>query len=151
MSRNERGFALSRLILFLFLVGVPLWYGWLLLPIYNTEWKVEQVFDSVTRNMPNASEDDIRRRLPALLDLQYVEPGDLPQEFFSNLEVDADGRRVRIATHYTVTVWPLGPVKNVSDWQGNYDVRNLDTLDRWRHMLRLDLEFAPQSVTPGYE
>ncbi|RMH60387.1 MAG: DUF4845 domain-containing protein [Zetaproteobacteria bacterium] len=145
---SERGFSKSKFLLIASAILIPLWYAWLLVPVYMTKWKAQQVFESVASTMANASEEEIRRRLPQLLDAQYIDPDDLPQAFYSNLEIQADGTRVSISTIYDVTIWPLGPVGNVRDWQGNYVIGELDQLDRWRDALRIDLEFSLHAETP---
>jgi len=145
---SERGFSKSKFLLISSAILIPLWYAWLLVPVYMTKWKAEQVFETVATTMAHASEQEIRRRLPQLLDAQYIEPDALPQSFYSNLEIQADGNRVSISTIYDVTIWPLGPVENVLNWKGDYERTQLDQLDRWRDALRIDLEFSLHAETP---
>lgn len=148
MEHRDQGFSTIKFLAVVCLIAIPLWYAWLLVPVYSTKWKVEEVFETISRTMAMSTEEEIRLRLPRLLDVKYIEPDDLPQSFYSNLEIQADGSRVSISTIYDVTIWPLGPVEDTRDWQGHYDVKQLGTMDRWRHLARLDFEFAPHAETP---
>ncbi len=144
---RERGFSFIKLLFWLSILGGVVWYGWLLVPVYNANWKVQDAFEAVARNMPNASESEIRARLPDLFKVKYIAPGDLPDEFYDNIEIKADGDRVEISSYYHVTIWPLGPVESV-DPESDYDPESLKGMDRVRDRLRLDFDFEPHAETP---
>lgn len=145
--QHERGFSLIKFSFFLALLAGVVWYGWLLIPIYNANWKVQDAFDAISRNMSDADEAAIRRRLPELFKIKYIYPEDLPPEFYDNIKVEADGSRVVISSYYHVTVWPLGPVEGV-DPESEYDPAELKGLDKIRDKLRLDFDFEPYAETP---
>lgn len=147
MNRNERGFSMVKVLFWLIIFSVSAWQGLQVLQIYQTSWKVQDVFDGIARNMSTASEADIHKRLPALLKIQFVSRDDLPDEFYRNLKMDADGNRVVIATNYRITLWPLGPVEAV-DEDGTYDPEQLSGKDYLRDKLRMDFEFEPYAKTP---
>ncbi len=144
---GERGFSFIKLLFWLALLGGVVWYGWLLIPVYNANWKVQDAFEAVTRNMTDATEEEIRARLPELFRIKYLARGDLPEEFYDNIEIKAENGRVEISSYYHVTVWPLGPVESV-DPESDYDPQSLKGLDRVRDRLRLDFDFEPHAETP---
>ncbi len=144
---RQRGFSFIKLMLFLAVLAAGTWTAYNVLPVYNAYWKVQEVFESVSRNLSNASEEDIRAKLPDLFFVKYLKEGDLPKEFYDNLEIRADGNRVSISSSYHVTVWLLGPVENV-DPESDYDPKDLRGMDRLRDALRLDFDFEPHAETP---
>ncbi len=145
--RGERGFSLFKFLMLVAALAVGVWYGWLLIPVYNAEWKVEDMFESIARNMSDASEAEIRARLPELFKIKYIDRDDLPEEFYDNIEIKAENGRVEISSFYHVTIWPLGPVEEV-DPESEYDPEELRGLDRVRDALRLDFDFEPHAETP---
>lgn len=147
LGHNERGFSLIRLAFWLAILATVVWYGWLLTPVFTTHWKVQDAFDAISRNMANASEEAIRSRLPELFKVKYIDPEDVPEEFFDNIAIKADGSRVVISSSYRVTVWPLGPVQGV-DPEEEYDPSMLKGMDIVRNKLRLDFDFEPYAETP---
>jgi len=144
---NERGFSMIKFMLLLFVLAGGTWYGYVLIPVYNAEWKIQDTFDGIVRNMADDSEGMIRNRLPELFHVKYLAPGDVPQEFYSNLQIESSGGRVTISSSYHVTVWPLGPVKSV-DSESDYDPTTLKGMDLLRHKLRRDFDFEPHAETP---
>ncbi len=145
--QHERGFSLIKFSFFLAVLAGVVWYGWLLIPVYNANWKVQDAFDAISRNMADADEAAIRRRLPELFKIKYIYHDDLPEEFYDNIEIKADGSRVEISSSYHVTIWPLGPVEGV-DPESEYDPAELKGMDRIRDRLRIDLDFEPYAETP---
>jgi len=108
---------------------------------------VQDVFESVSRNMVDASEDTIRKKLPTLFKVGYIARDDVPEEFYDNILVRFAGGKVEISSFYTDTLWPLGRVKNV-DAEGTYDPLELTGLDYLRDMTRYDLFFEPYARAP---
>ncbi|MDX8407840.1 MAG: hypothetical protein R8L58_05595 [Mariprofundaceae bacterium] len=147
MRQREQGFSVIKLMLFLGLLGGVVWYGWLLIPIYNAQWKVQDAFDAVSRNMANASEEEVYNRLPELFKIKYIYHNDLPEEFYENIKVKAEGGRIEVSSYYHVTIWPLGPVEDV-DPESEYDAAELKGMDKIRDKLRLDFDFEPYAQTP---
>lgn len=145
--RNEQGFSIIKLMFFLSVLAGVVWYGWLLIPMYNAQWKVQDAFDAVSRNMADASEEAIYQRLPDLFRIKYIYHNDLPEEFYDNIKVKADGGRIEISSYYHVTIWPLGPVESV-DPESDYDPKELKGMDKIRDKLRLDYDFEPYAETP---
>ena len=146
-ARGERGFSLIKLMFFLAMLAGVIWYGWLLVPIYNAQWKVQDAFDALSRNMADASEQEVRRRLPELFKIKYIAHNDLPPEFYKNIKIQADGGRIEISSNYHITIWPLGPVESV-DPEEEYDAADLMGMDKIRDKLRLDFDFEPYAETP---
>ena len=147
-QQREHGFSVIKLMLFLGLLGGVVWYGWLLIPVYNAQWKVQDAFDALSRNMAaNANEAAIRARLPELFKIKYIYHNDLPEEFYENIKIKADGNRIEVSSYYHITIWPLGPVEDV-DPELEYDAADLKGMDKIRDKLRLDYDFEPYAQTP---
>lgn len=147
MRQGEQGFSTIKLMLWLAVLACVVWVGYEVIPVYNANWKVQDAFDGVVRNMADANEADIRDRLPELYKIKYLEKSDVPQEFYDNLQIEADGNRVKISSRYHVTVWLYGPVQDV-DPASEYSEADLKGMDKIRHKLRLDFDFEPYAETP---
>lgn len=143
-NRKEAGFSLIKMLLVLAILAGGAWAGYLVLPVYNTYWKVQDAFGSVARNLTNLSESEIRGRLPDVLHVDYIEPSDLPQAFYDHLNIKADGGRVEIASSYHVSVWLLGKPESA----GQDENRIASTMDGLRAKGRLDFYFHPYAKTP---
>lgn len=144
---NERGFSTIKLLMLLAVIGGAVVVGYNVFPVYNTYWKVEESFESVTRNMSNQSVGEIRNRLPEIFDIKYLSRTDLPKEFYEHLEIEADGNRVQIKSSYHVTVWLLGPPVSV-DPDSEYKASDVKGMDKLRLKTRLDFDFEPHAETP---
>jgi len=145
---GERGISKVKLLFWLVLIGVGTIAGYDIIPVYNANWKVQDTFDGVVRNMSDDSETEIRKRLPELFKIKYLSHGDVPEEFYTNLKIKADGNRVEISSAYHVTVWLLfGPVQGV-DPDSDYDESDLKGMDMIRQKLRFDFDFEPHAETP---
>jgi len=144
---NERGFSLIKFLVLLVVLAGGIWYGYTILPVYNAEWKIQDTFEAVSRDMTDATEEDIRARLPTLFHIQYLDPKDVPREFYSNIHIEVSDGRVSISSSYHVTVWPLGPVQSV-DPDSDYDPSQLKGMDLLRAKLRRDFDFEPHAETP---
>jgi len=145
--RNQGGFSLIKLLFGLAVLAGVVWYGYNVIPVYNTYWSVKDAFKNIADNRANDDEKDIREALPDILHVQYINSDDLPPAFYNNLEIKADGNRVDISSQYHVTVWLLGPVQGV-DPDSNYNKKDLKGLDRLRDKARLDFDFEPHAATP---
>jgi len=143
---NERGFSMTKTLFWLMLVGFALWYGALVGQAHYTNWKVQDLFDSLPEKMGDASEAAIRARLPKLFNVMYLSPSDLPPEFQDNLVIRREGSMLEVSSSYTVVIWPLGPVQAV-DEEGSYDPEQLEGMDIVRDKLRTDIEFAPYAIS----
>jgi len=143
---SERGFSMVKTLFWLGLSGFVIWYGALIFQAHYTNWKVQDVFDSVPDKMGNSSEADIRARLPQLFNVMYVAPSDLPPEFQENLSIRSEGSMLEISSSYTVVIWPLGPVQAV-DEDGSYLPDELEGMDIVRDKLRTDIEFEPYAIS----
>jgi len=133
-------------LFWLALVGFAIWYGALVFQAHYTNWKVQDVFDSVPEKMSNASEAAIRARLPQLFNVMYLSPSDLPPEFQDNLVIRREGSMLEISSSYSVVIWPLGPVQAV-DEEGRYNIDQLEGMDIVRDKLRTDIEFEPYAIS----
>ncbi|HXH73119.1 MAG TPA: DUF4845 domain-containing protein [Mariprofundaceae bacterium] len=145
--RDERGFSLIKFLMLLAILAGGVWYGYNVLPVYNAEWKIQDAFDAISRDMTNSSEQDIRSRLPDLFHIKYLAYNDVPKEFYDNIRIDVSNGRVNISSSYHVTVWLLGPVQSV-DPNSDYAPSDLKGMDRLRAKLRLDFDFEPHAETP---
>jgi len=146
LRHSERGFSMVKMSLWLAIIGFIIWYGALVFQAHYTNWKVQDVFESVTTNMGNASTDEIHARLPQLFKVMYLSVSDLPPEFQDNLRIRREGSMLEVSSLYTVVIWPLGPVEKV-DEEGGYDIDALEGMDILRDKLRLDLEFEPYAIS----
>ncbi|HXH64134.1 MAG TPA: DUF4845 domain-containing protein [Mariprofundaceae bacterium] len=145
--RKQAGFSMIKLMFWLALLAGGVWYGYNVIPVYNTYWNVKDVFKSISRDMASDNEATIRERLPDIMHVKYIAHEDLPPAFYKNLEIKADGNRVDISSYYHVTVWLLGPVQGV-DSSSPYDKKDLKGMDRLRDKARLDFDFEPHAETP---
>ena len=105
---------------------------------------MQDAFNSVTHNLSNRSEDEIRGRLPDIFRVAYIKPSNLPKEFYDHLNIKADGGHVEIASSYHVSVWLLGRPESA----GHDEDRIASTMDRLRTKGRLDFYFHPYAKTP---
>jgi len=144
---NERGFSLIKFMLLLAVLAGGTWYGYNIIPVYNAEWKIQDAFDAISREMTDDSEQEIRQRLPDLFHIKYLAHDDVPQEFYDNIRIDTSGGQIKISSSYHVTVWLLGPVQSV-DPDSDYDPSELKGMDRLRDKLRQDFDFEPYAETP---
>lgn len=132
--------------LWLALLGFLVWNGAILFNAHYVNWKVQDVFDNVVKNMRDSSEAEIREKLPTLYKIQYLSPNDLPREFYDNLEIKQQMGMLEISSIYSVVVWPFGPVEKV-DEEGEYDPEQLEGMDLLRDRSRIDLQFEPYAIS----
>jgi len=145
--KNEYGFSMIKLLFIGALIGAVVGAGYKIIPVYNAQWKIQDAFEALSRNMADKDEVRIRKRLPDLLKMKYLARGDVPQEFYDNIVISADGGQVEISSEYHVTLWLLGPVEGV-DPDSEYDEADLKGMDKIRHKLRQDFDFEPYAKTP---
>jgi len=145
--KNEYGFSMIKLLFIGAFIGAAVVVGFTISPVYNAKWKIQDTFEGLSRSMADSDEIRIRNRLPALFKMKYLARGDVPQEFYDNIEITADGGKVEISSEYHVTVWLLGPVEGV-DPDSEYDESELKGMDKIRHKLRQDFDFEPYAKTP---
>jgi len=147
MMKDERGFSMIKILFWLALIGAGVVAGYKIIPVYNAQWKVQDTFTALSRNMANSSESAIRQRLPELLHIKYLAKGDVPDEFYENIVINTDGKGVEIFSEYDVTIWLLGPVEGV-DPESEYVEVDLKGMDKIRHKARQDFHFEPYAKTP---
>jgi len=147
MNRKERGYSMVKVMVWLVVFGTATWQGFQILNVHQVNWRVEDVFAGIVRNMATSPEADIRQKLPILFKVQYIAHDDLPEEFYQNLVIKSEDGRVEISSRYQTTVWPFGRVENV-DEDGTYDPDELSGMDILRDKTRLDFEFEPYAATP---
>jgi len=145
--RNEQGFSMFKMMFLGVVIAAGVVYAYMIIPVYNAYWKVQDTFEGVSRSMADSNESAIRRRLPDLFHIKYLAAGEVPQEFYDNLEIKADGGRVEISSYYHVTVWLIGPVEGV-DPNSDYTESDLKGMDKLRAKLRQDFDFEPYAETP---
>jgi hypothetical protein len=145
--KNEQGFSMIKLLFWGAVIGFGVMAGYKIIPVYNAQWKIQDAFEAISRNMADKDEKRIRERLPTLFQLKYLAHGDVPQEFYDNIVISADGGQVEISSEYHITLWLLGPVEGV-DPDLEYDEADLKGMDKIRHKLRHDFDFEPYARTP---
>jgi len=145
--KNEQGFSMIKFMFFGGIVAAGVFYGYMIMPVYNAYWKIQDTFEGVSRSMADASLVAIENRLPDLFKVKYLVAGDVPQEFYDNLEIKAEDGRVEISSIYHVTVWLIGPVQGVEP-DSDYTEADLKGMDKLRAKLRQDFEFEPYAETP---
>jgi len=136
-----------KLLFILALLSAGIWTAYNVIPVYNTEWDVQDAFDSIAKNLSGQSAAAIRTKLPDIFHAEYIAPHDLPTEFYDHLQIRADGRKVEISSSYHVTLWLLGPLESVNP-DGNSTFSGLKGMDKLRDKARLDFDFKPHAVTP---
>lgn len=141
------GFYIMKILLWIVVLGFLILNGFQLLTIHQTNWKVQDVFDNISRKMSDSSEDKIRKKLPDLFKVGYISRDDVPEEFYDNLLIRFSDGKVEISSSYMETVWPLGRVENV-DKEGTYDPQELTGLDYLRDKTRYDIYLEPYARTP---
>ncbi|RME86126.1 MAG: DUF4845 domain-containing protein, partial [Zetaproteobacteria bacterium] len=100
--RRERGIGLFKLLFWAAVLSVGVAYAAALIPPYYTYWKVQDMFEGIARNLSDLTAAEIERKIPELMDVKYISRSELPEEFWENLSIEADGERVRIKSHYHV-------------------------------------------------
>lgn len=145
--KHEQGFSTIKLLFWGALIAAGVMAGYKIFPVYNAQWKIQDAFEAISRNMASTDEVRIRRKLPSLFQMKYLSHGDVPQEFYDNIVIKADGGKVEISSSYHVTLWLLGPVEGV-DPDSEYDESDLKGMDKLRHKLRRDFDFEPYAKTP---
>ncbi|MDX8388847.1 MAG: hypothetical protein R8M38_00005, partial [Mariprofundaceae bacterium] len=120
-----------------------------IIPVYNTYWKIQDTFESVTRNMTTNTEQAIMVRLPDLLKIKYLMAHEYPEGFMDNIELTNEDEHVVISSHYHVTVWLLGIPQGVQpDEEGKFDLNELKGMNKLRVKARIDYDFEPYAETP---
>lgn len=147
MKRYQSGSSTIKLLFLVAILVALVSIGFQLLSFYQTSWSVQDVFDNISRKMVGTSEAAIRKKLPALFKINYIDHDDVPEEFYDNLLIKVTSQSVEISSSYTETLWPLGQVGNL-DEDGTYDPLELTGLDVLRDMMRYDLYFEPFAETP---
>jgi len=136
-----------KLLPILAVLSAGIWSAYNIIPVYNTEWKVQDAFDAVAGNLSDQPTGIIRAKLPDIFHLKYIAHNDLPTEFYEHLQISADGSRVEISSNYHVTLWLLGPLEDV-DADEDYAASDLKGMDILRDKARLDYDFEPYAETP---
>ncbi|MDQ6960305.1 MAG: DUF4845 domain-containing protein [Mariprofundaceae bacterium] len=136
-----------KLLFVLAVLSGGIWSAYNIVPVYNTEWKVQDAFDAVADNLSGQPAEVIRIRLPDIFHVKYIAHNDLPAEFYDNLQIRADGGRIEISSAYHVTIWLLGPLESVNSDE-NYTSSDLKGMDKLRDKARIDYDFEPYAETP---
>ncbi|MDX8396927.1 MAG: hypothetical protein R8K49_01255 [Mariprofundaceae bacterium] len=144
--KHEQGFSLIKLMFWTAVLGAGVIYAYMVIPVYNAYWKVQDTFEGVSRSMASASESEIRARLPDLYKIKYLAAGEVPEEFYSNLRIKSVDAGVEISSYYHVTIWFLGPVEGV-DPTSDYTDKDLKGMDKIRDRLRQEFDFEPYAKT----
>jgi hypothetical protein len=147
MKQNQSGSSTVKLLFWMAILAAFVSVGFQLVSFYKTSWSVQDVFDNISSKMAGTSEADVRKKLPELFRIGYIDRDDVPEEFYDNLLIKVTDRRVEISSYYTETLWPLGSVEN-RDEDGTYDPLELTGLDILRDKIRYDLYFEPFAETP---
>lgn len=147
MNQSQSGFSVIKFLFWIAVLGLLVSIGFKLLDIYQTSWKVQDVFDGISHNLADSSEETIRKKLPTLFKVGYIDHDDLPEEFYANIKIRISIGRVEISSSYQETLWPLGPVEK-RDAEGMYHPDDLTGLDVWRDKTRQDFYFEPYAKTP---
>ncbi|ATX82243.1 hypothetical protein Ga0123462_1380 [Mariprofundus ferrinatatus] len=127
-------------------IGFSVWTGAQVFHAHYINWKIEDVFHGVVKNMRDASGVEIREQLPKLYKINYLAPSDLPEEFRDNLLIRREGELLEISSVYSVVIWPFGPVQQL-DESGEYDPDQLEGMDIVRDKSRIDIKFEPYAFS----
>jgi len=130
---NIKGFSILGMMIWGIILGGAGLYAAAVWPIYSTYWKTQDTFDGIVKNLSELSEQSIRERLPELLRTQYLNPNELPDEFYDHLEITSDGNGyVKITSEYHVTAWFLGKPEQTEDTAN--DAKTVQS--KWDHIRR---------------
>jgi len=143
MKEREKGFSIIKMMLWGMILGGAGLYAAAVWPIYNTYWKLQDTFEGAVKNLSTLSEQSIRERLPRLMRTQYLNPENLPKEFYEHLEVTTDGEGyMKISSSYHITAWFLGKPDAVE----NESNTGVNVKSKWNHLRsqwKEDFEFKP--------
>jgi hypothetical protein len=147
IRRKQAGFHAIYLVLWLVFFAVAGKVAYEFVPVFYTAWKVDEAFKTIVRTMSAYDESVIRARLPDILKAKYIDYDDLPQEFYDNLVIRADGTRLEISSRYHVTIWLLAPPAgtNTGEAAEGNEVKGVEEL---RTRGRFDFDFEPHAETP---
>ena len=142
--KHQSGFSVLKMLFWIVFIAASLKAGYELIPVHYTAWKVDDAFQAISRTMPSSDEAFIRARLPDILKAKYIAYDDLPQEFYDNLIIEADGDSVKISTEYHVTVWLFGRPVEVAQTNDSMQAG----WEKLQTKGRLDFDFFPYAETP---
>ncbi|MDQ6989686.1 MAG: hypothetical protein Q9M19_07370 [Mariprofundaceae bacterium] len=134
-------------LFWLVLIGSSVFVGAQVLPIYNNNMKIDNVFEGVARNLASGSAADARSRVLGLLAIQGVDREALPDTFIENLFVEKNNGKLQIGSEYHITLWLLGEPVSV-DPDEEYKASDVEPMDKLRLRARMDFDFAPYQETP---
>jgi len=144
--RDEAGFSVLKLLLWLAILGFVLLNGALIAQAYYNNSKVQDCFESLSSKMPAANASEVRVKMDALFHVQYIAADDLPETFYEALQINATGYGLEISSLYDITIWPFGKVEALDEF-GEYSPADLSGLDILKHKARLDLSFEPYAIS----
>ncbi len=147
--RREYGFSLVHLLLVVGVLAVVVAYAYALIPVYNVKGTVQSIFESLAKNHPEYSQAEVKRRLPEIMRVEYIDPeNDVPQEFFDNLVVVSENGEMDISTQYHVAAWPLGRPKPYDDPYLAEEDMNLSAFEQLQVKARIQFDFDISAHTP---
>ncbi len=136
-----------KVIFWLGLIGGSVFVAAQVLPLYNNNMKIDNVFEGVAKNLASQSEADAKKRVLKLLKAQGVDMKALPEEFMSSLNVRKEDGKLQVSAEYHIVLWLLGAPESV-DPDEEYKEADVAPMDKLRLRARMDFDFAPYQETP---
>ncbi len=136
-----------KIFFWLGLLGVGIFVGGQVIPIYYNNLKIQNTFEGTILNLGSQDESNISKRIPDLLDVQGVDLKELPDEFFKNLIIHKEDGKLKISSKYHVVLWLLGEPLSV-DPGADYSESDVAPMDKLRLRARMDFDFSPFAESP---
>ena len=136
-----------KMIFWVGLIGGGVFVGAQVLPIYNNNMKLENVFEGAALNLASQSEANVKKRMLELFKIQGVDMAALPEGFINNLTIEKNNGKLQIGTEYHITLWLLGEPVSV-DPEEEYAEKDVEPMDKLRLRARMDFDFSPYQETP---
>lgn len=146
---HQRGFSLAGLLLVVALLALVVDYGYHIIPVYTVKGTIQNIFRSLATHHPDYTQEEVRRKLPEIMRVEYLDPEkDVPEEFFDNLVVVSEDGKMDISTEYQVEVWPLGMPEPFRDPDVDEEDVELSLFERLQLKARLVFDFEISAHTP---
>jgi len=136
-----------KLLFWLTLIGGSIFVGAQVIPVYYNNLRIGNVFEGVTQNMNDKSENEVRGRITELFVIQSVDFKILPDDFIQNIVVNNENGKLQVSSEYHVVLWLLGKPQSV-DPEEEYKESDVKPMDKIRLRARMDFDFAPSKQTP---
>jgi len=142
----QKGFSLIKVMFITAIVAAVMIAVSSILPVYNQAWKIQESMETVVHFYQSGGEESAKRHLFKLFDMEVLNNGTVPKEFYDNLTVVAEKgySDIQISSEYTVIVWLLGELENIEHPE-SYEESELKGINMLRYKARLSFHFSPSA------